>query len=61
MIGERDAQYYANRLIDAELGVLHATSRVARLERKIESALAYLEQLQGPFADPDIVRDLLKL
>lgn len=50
-----------DRLIDANLSVLHTTSRVAHLERKLEAALAYLDNLTGPFADKDHIRDLLRL
>lgn len=41
-----------NRVIDAEL-------RYKRAQRKIDAALAYLEQLHGSLADPHVLRDLL--
>lgn len=39
--------------------LLTATLRYERAERKIQAALAYLENLQGPFSDKVVLRDLL--
>lgn len=50
-----------DQIIDANLTIASLTRQLARLERKIETVLAYTEGLQGPFADADVVRDLLRI